>query len=56
MKTLEDDVEIVKELPPHLRFLDIVAVGSQVCSILSILQNVIPQIYRNMILIVASDY
>ncbi|OWM72964.1 O-fucosyltransferase 8 isoform X2 [Punica granatum] len=30
VKTLEDDIEIVKELPPALRFLNIEAIGSQI--------------------------
>lgn len=29
-KMMKDDIDIVKELPPHLRSLDIEAIGSQV--------------------------
>ena len=35
MRILKDDVDIVKELPPHLKSLDIEAVGSLVCCLLS---------------------
>lgn len=31
MNYLKDDVDIVKELPAHLKSLDIEAIGSQVC-------------------------
>lgn len=30
---MKDEVEIVKELPPHLESLDMEAIGSQVCNL-----------------------
>ena len=34
MRILKDDVDIVKELPPHLKSLNIEAIGSLVCCLL----------------------
>ena len=34
MRILKDDLDIVKELPPHLKSLDIEAIGSLVCCLL----------------------
>lgn len=33
MNILKDDIRIEKELPPHLKSLDVEAIGSQVCNL-----------------------
>jgi len=35
MNTLKDDIIIEKELPPHMKSLDLKAIGSQVCNLSS---------------------
>lgn len=35
MNTLKDDIIIEKELPPHMKSLDVEAIGSQVCNLSS---------------------
>lgn len=35
INTLKEEVDIVKELPPHLKSIDSKAIGSLVCSLLS---------------------
>lgn len=36
MNILKGEINIVKELPPHLRSLDIEAIGSLVCCLLNL--------------------
>lgn len=35
MNILKDDIKLEKELPPHMKSLDVEAIGSQVCNLLS---------------------
>lgn len=42
MKIMKDDVNIIKELPSHMKSLDIEAIGSLVCLVSVILLLTVP--------------